>query len=56
MVDIPGLPQFGERSPNYVVVIPLLVGQVKGEDHTLVNTSYIVLLVRESQFEFGCED
>ncbi len=33
MVDIPGLIQYGEASMSHVV-IPLLVGQVKGEDHT----------------------
>ncbi|KAI2511895.1 hypothetical protein MHU86_2411 [Fragilaria crotonensis] len=32
MVDMPGLIQYGERSPLHVI-IPLL-GQVKGEDHT----------------------
>ena len=32
MVDLPGLIQFSESSPDFVV-IPLL-GQVKGEDHT----------------------
>lgn len=34
MVDVKGVRKFGEASQEHVLIIPRLLGQVKGEDHT----------------------